>query len=182
MKRTSLAILIIVIVALLIGAGFWLMANRNSNTNNANPATNNANSLLTNQSNLNANRTVTNSNPNTNTSVNVNTNTNSAANSNTNTNTNSAPVAISITSAGFSPRTLTVNAGTTVTWTNNDTVTHYIAPDDHPSHFKYAGVWDDDSTGQISRGQTYSNPFLLEGTYTYHDHLNPSTTGTIIVQ
>ena len=177
MNKTSLAILIIVIVALLVGAGFWLMAGRNSNTNNTNLTTNNDNRSLTNQSNLNANRTVTNSNLNTNTSVNANSNTNSSANTNS-----AAPGSVSITSAGFSPRTLTVQAGTTVTWTNNDTATHYVVPDDHPSHFKYAGVWDDDGTGQISRGQTYSNPFLLEGTYTYHDHLNPSTSGTIIVK
>jgi plastocyanin len=37
---------------------------------------------------------------------------------------------ISVTSAGFSPSTVTITAGSQVKWTNNTTSVVYVAPDD----------------------------------------------------
>lgn len=89
---------------------------------------------------------------------------------------------INIIPTGFSPRTVTVSAGDTITWTNNDTRSHYVAPNNHPNHREYSGMWDDDGTGNISVGQTYSVVLGQPGTYNYHDHLNAGLTGTIIVE
>ncbi len=89
---------------------------------------------------------------------------------------------INITENGFSPNAKTIAVGQAIGWINNSSSTVYVAPDNHPSHMKYSGVWDDNGAGQISAGQTYTFTFTKAGTYTYHDHLNPSRTGTIIVQ
>lgn len=112
----------------------------------------------------------------------TNANTNTAANTN-NTTTNNAPSesSIVVTASGFSPRTLTVARGTTVTWTNGSGRRAYVAPDTHPSHVKYRGVWDDSAKGDMENSQTYSFTFTTAGTYTYHNHLNSSQTGTVIV-
>ena len=37
-----------------------------------------------------------------------------------------ATVGVSITRAGFVPQTVNVRVGDTVTWTNNDTITHQV--------------------------------------------------------
>ncbi len=83
---------------------------------------------------------------------------------------------------GFSPKTLTISVGDTVLWTNATNGSVYIAPDDHPSHTKYEGVWDDTGEGNIASAEDYSFTFTKAGTYTYHNHLNTAQTGTIVVE
>ena len=57
----------------------------------------------------------------------------------------------------FSPPTLTVPAGTTVTWTNTDQAAHTVTADD--------GSFD---TGFVAAGQTVSLTFATPGTYPYY--------------
>jgi plastocyanin len=71
----------------------------------------------------------------------------------------------------FSPSTLTVSKGTTVTWQNNDGVTHTSTSDD--------GLWD---TGNIAPGSSKDVTFSNAGTFKYHCTIHASMTGTIIVQ
>lgn len=70
----------------------------------------------------------------------------------------------------FSPANITVTAGTTVTWTNNDSVNHTVTGDSGGP-----------SSGQISGGQSYSFTYSTAGTFPYHcgDHAN--MTGTVTV-
>jgi len=77
---------------------------------------------------------------------------------------------VSIDNFAFNPSELTVSAGTTVTWTNNQQVTHTI-------------TFDDGSLNQqIASGATVQKTFSTAGTYTYHCSIHPSMKGTIIVQ
>jgi plastocyanin len=71
----------------------------------------------------------------------------------------------------FSPSTLTVSKGTTVTWQNNEGVTHTSTSD--------TGVWD---TGNIEAGTSKTVTFPSAGSFNYHCTINASMTGTIIVQ
>ena len=73
----------------------------------------------------------------------------------------------------FSPGTLTVPVGTTVTWTNRDFEVHTVTADDTPPTFKSAGLDTDDS---------FSFTFNKAGTYSYHCSLHPHMTGKIVVQ
>lgn len=128
---------------------------------------------------------------NTNTSVttetNISVNTNSATtgtfSTNTATNTSTAKTAtVTIAGNGVSPQTLTVDAGTTVTFKNNDSSEHQVASDSHPTHTDYPGF---DSRSGIAPGGQFSFTFTKVGSWGYHDHLNSldsSLRGTIIVR
>ena len=84
---------------------------------------------------------------------------------------------VNISSSGFSPPSITISAGDTVTWVNNDNRSHWPASDNHPLHREYSGF---DSFG-ISSGGSWSFKFNNKGTWGYHDHQFPSKSGTIIV-
>ncbi|HEX7476015.1 MAG TPA: cupredoxin family copper-binding protein [Dehalococcoidales bacterium] len=79
--------------------------------------------------------------------------------------------AVTISGFAFSPPTLTVSKGTTVTWTNNDSTTHTVTSD--------SSVWD---SGNVIVGKTYSFTFNQTGTFPYHCNIHPSMTAKVIVQ
>jgi plastocyanin len=88
--------------------------------------------------------------------------------------------AVNITEDGFSPATLKIKKGTTVTWTNQDDVPHQVASDPHPTHEGLAGL---DSEEPLTKADAYNFTFETAGTFTYHDHLNFSIfQGTIVVE
>lgn len=78
----------------------------------------------------------------------------------------------------FSPATLTVKAGTKVTWVNKSGKTVDVESDPHPIHTSYPPM----NFGPFSDGSSVTLVFDKPGTYRYHNHLNPSQTGTVIVQ
>jgi plastocyanin len=80
--------------------------------------------------------------------------------------------AVSIDNFTFGPQTLTVKAGTTVTWTNRDDIPHGIASDNN-AFAKSKALDTDDS---------YSFTFTTPGTYKYFCYVHPHMTGTIVVQ
>lgn len=71
----------------------------------------------------------------------------------------------------FVEKNITVKAGTTVTWTNNDIAPHTVTSDT-------GSVLD---SGNLSLGQTYSMTFTTPGTYSYHCVTHLSMTGMITV-
>jgi len=82
------------------------------------------------------------------------------------------PVEVSIDNFTFNPQTLTVKAGTTVTWTNKDDIPHGIAATGNA--FKRSAALDTDDH--------YSFTFTTPGTYQYFCFLHPHMTGTIVVE
>jgi plastocyanin len=79
-----------------------------------------------------------------------------------------ASTTVTIADFTFGPQTLTVPAGTTVTWTNADSVGHSILGDSFSSE-------------TLGGGATFSYTFDTPGEYTYACGLHPTMTGTIIV-
>ncbi|CAN5147786.1 hypothetical protein BH09PAT1_BH09PAT1_8040 [soil metagenome] len=71
----------------------------------------------------------------------------------------------------FSPETLTVKVGTTVTFENNDTVAHSAVSDNE--------VFD---TKLLAPGEKGSYTFTKAGTYTYKCGVHPSMMGKIVVE
>jgi plastocyanin len=73
----------------------------------------------------------------------------------------------------FSPATLTITHGATVTWSNHDAYTHTSTSDN--------AVW---NTGNIAGGSSAAQLFSTAGTYHYHCtyHQAMGMVGTIIVQ
>jgi plastocyanin len=81
-----------------------------------------------------------------------------------------SPVAIKIQGFAFDPPSITVKAGTTVQWTNEDSASHSVTSD--------TGIWD---SGNFANGESFTRVFDTPGTYAYHCGVHPSMKGTIIV-
>lgn len=94
---------------------------------------------------------------------------------------------IEITAEGFSPSTITVTKGTTVTWINMDTERHWVASASHPTHTVYPTTGGCigstfDACAAMEEGDAFSFTFDEIGEWKYHDHLNPSNFGSVVVQ
>lgn len=77
---------------------------------------------------------------------------------------------VTIQNYAFSPATISVPVGATVTWVNNDPVAHTASSD--------TGAWD---SGVIGPGASYSHTFTQAGTFTYHCHIHPFMMGVVMV-
>lgn len=72
--------------------------------------------------------------------------------------------------AVYAPSTLFVAKGGTVTWVNDDTVSHTVAADN--------GSF---TSPVLAPGQTYSRTFKKVGAISYSDYLTPNMVGEITV-
>src|SRR5262245_58471160 len=94
-----------------------------------------------------------------------------------------ATTTITITAAGVSPQRITVAPGTRVTFINNDSRTHEMNSDPHPTHGDCPAI---DDVGFLAAGQTKQTGNLtVVRTCGFHDHNQPTVTslqGQIIVQ
>jgi plastocyanin len=81
------------------------------------------------------------------------------------------PPTVTIDNFAFAPATLTVTAGTTVTWKNEDDSPHRIG--DKNGTFKSSALDTDDS---------FSHTFAAPGEYPYICTIHPYMTGKIIVK
>jgi len=79
---------------------------------------------------------------------------------------------VAIDNFSFSPNTLAVSIGATVTWTNHDNVAHVVSSADN--QFKKSNV--------LKTGQSFSHTFATTGTYSYFCAIHPRMTGKIIVK
>jgi plastocyanin len=86
---------------------------------------------------------------------------------------NAAPAgAVSIDNFTFTPQSLKVKAGTTVTWTNKDDIPHGIASSDNA--FKKSKALDTDDS--------FSYTFTTPGTFQYFCYIHPHMVGTVVVE
>jgi plastocyanin len=77
---------------------------------------------------------------------------------------------VTIKDFAFTPEALSVTAGTTVTWTNDDSSTHTATGDD--------GEFD---TKSLAPGDSGEFTFEEAGTFTYHCEIHPSTMKASII-
>ncbi len=87
-------------------------------------------------------------------------------------------VDIIITDKGFEPRKVLVSSGSVITFTNKDTVPHQPASNLHPTHQNYPEF---DSQKPINPGESWKFKIQKNGTWFFHDHLNPNLGGKIKV-
>ena len=85
-----------------------------------------------------------------------------------------ANATVDIVDYDFSPNTITVAAGTTVSWTNQDGFDHWIVSSPQsPVTF---------DLGRQGHGQTVSFTFDAPGTYPYYCNLHNYMKGTVVVR
>jgi plastocyanin len=90
-----------------------------------------------------------------------------------------APGEVTIDSGGFEPSTITVVVGQGVVWTNKTTANYEVNSDPYPNDNTLPNF---NEKTPIAENGAYSYVFAKTGTYTYHDDLNPSLKGTVIVK
>jgi plastocyanin len=71
----------------------------------------------------------------------------------------------------FNPSTITVTAGTTITWTNKDALTHTVTSN--------SGLFD---SGSINANGIYSNTFNTAGTFSYYCIFHPGMIASVVVK
>jgi plastocyanin len=79
--------------------------------------------------------------------------------------------AITISNFAYVPPSLTVTAGSTVTWINNDVARHTATADDLSF-----------DTGDLPPGRNFPRLFDKAGTYPYHCNFHPAEKGTVIIR
>ena len=94
--------------------------------------------------------------------------------------------------SGFSPSSITVAKGGTVTFVNQGGGSMWVASAPHPAHTGYDGTSREThcATGysgakpfdQCAAGGSFSFTFTKTGTFTYHNHANAGMTSTVAVQ
>jgi len=77
----------------------------------------------------------------------------------------------SLGSKAYSPNPLTIAVGTTVRWTNDDTIPHTSTAD--------ASAW---NSGNLNPGDHFDFMFAAAGTFTYHCTIHRGMVGTVVVQ
>ncbi len=78
---------------------------------------------------------------------------------------------VKIDNFSFGPATLTVAAGTTVTWTNRDDIPHTVV--------STAGVFKSEA---LDTDEKFSYTFAKAGSFPYFCSIHPKMTGTVVVE
>jgi plastocyanin len=76
-----------------------------------------------------------------------------------------------LTTTSYIPDTVSVSVGTTVKWTNNDSIAHTATSQNN--------LW---GSGDLEPGATFSYTFQSAGTFPYYCVYHPGMVGTITVQ
>lgn len=92
--------------------------------------------------------------------------------------TNGQTVNVILGDLGFVPKDITVKAGTTVVWINKSGKAATVNSDDHPTHSMYPFL----NLGEFPNSSTLEAVFEKKGKYSYHDHYNATSTGTVTVE
>ena len=85
----------------------------------------------------------------------------------------SSAIAVDIKNYTFSPASITVSPGDTVTWTNEDTAPHTVTVTSGPVMF---------ASPTLQQGQTFSYTFTQAGTYSYYCAVHPDMKASVTVQ
>ncbi len=105
----------------------------------------------------------------------------------------SKTIVINMTDSGFTPSEVSINAGDTVRFVNQSSLSRWPASAIHPIHELYPGssiikcqTTEADSIFDacrgLNQGESFSFIFAVKGTWPYHDHLQSSMTGRIVVK
>lgn len=85
---------------------------------------------------------------------------------------------VEYTDKGFDPKSITVKAGTKVTWKNIGDKPMWVASAPHPAHTDLPGFDQLKSTGKDS---SYTFTFTKPGSWKYHNHVMASDFGVVMV-
>jgi plastocyanin len=103
----------------------------------------------------------------------------------------SGDVTVTYTDSGFSPASVSIKKGQSVTWVDQRANPMWLASDPHPSHTGYdgtsrtehcaAGYAGPTPLDECGTGTSYSFTFNTAGTFGYHDHFDDAMAGSVTV-
>ncbi len=85
---------------------------------------------------------------------------------------------VKLTKTGFVPSEIRVHKGESVRWLNESGQDGTVNSADHPTHRLYTFL----NLGVFSSGSNIQAKFDNLGSFNYHNHLEPSQTGRVIVE
>ncbi len=101
------------------------------------------------------------------------------------------PVTVTYTDSGFSPKSVTIKKGQSVTWVNKSSRAMWIGSASHPDHTGYdgtsraahcaAGYTGPAPFDECGAGTSYTFTFNEVGTWGYHNHAGAQDMGVVIV-
>ncbi len=97
------------------------------------------------------------------------------------------------TNSGYSPKEINIKVGETVTWENESSYGLWTASAIHPTHVIYSGTSLDEHCPDVQNtsfdeckssqpGESWSFKFDKKGIWRYHNHLQSSDFGSIVVE
>lgn len=89
---------------------------------------------------------------------------------------------ITFSDTGVSPATVTIKSGESLTWTNNGTKTVQVGSANHPTHTLNQELTSGQFVTDLAPGASATVTLTKVGTWGYHDHLDPSVKGKVVVQ
>jgi len=87
-------------------------------------------------------------------------------------------VLVTYSDRGYSPKEITVKKGTKVTFKNESSSGMWTASGVHPTHQLLSGF---DALKSVTNGGVYEYTFIKVGKWQYHNHINPTDGGMVIV-
>lgn len=172
MNKKLTVIIGVVAAIILAGGGVLLIRDSDNDTGGSNSTTSTDQKSATNDSSEDLNQTA----PVGSGDVNDTPSTNSTPSSD-NPSSNTENTTITYADNGFSPASLSVASGTTVTIKNTSSSTLQFDSDPHPQHTANPEL----NVGMIAAGASKTFTVTTTGSHGFHDHLNSSQTGTLVV-
>lgn len=162
MNKRAIAIVVGIVVALIVGLLAYVASNRNNDTADKTSTSNNANASNDNEEAATENMDMPTQDSQ---SQAPSESDQSAASRETD--------EVTISDFAFGPKQISIKVGTTVTWTNQDSVEHNVKMEN--------GSSDGPSSELLGKGESYSYTFKKAGVYSYLCTPHPTMKGTVTV-
>ena len=89
---------------------------------------------------------------------------------------------VTFSDSGVDQTTVTVKSGQAITWTNSGSKTIQVASANHPTHTLNPELSNGQFVLDLAPGASSTVTLNKIGTWGFHNHLNPSVTGKVVVE
>ena len=96
--------------------------------------------------------------------------------------TQTAAGTVTFSDSGVSPSTVTIKFGESLTWVNNSSKSVQVGSANHPTHTLNQELTSGEFVTELAPGASATVTLTKKGTWGYHNHLDPSVTGKVVVE
>ena len=89
---------------------------------------------------------------------------------------------VTFSDSSVTPSTVTIKSGESLTWVNNSSKKVQVASANHPTHTLNKELTNGEFVAELVPGASATVTLTKTGTWGYHDHLNQSVTGKVVVE